>query len=465
MRPPSKIRAATNARKAKRSNCSEIGRPSLTRRRYEFDHAYRWPESHPLHFSTTGRFEMSISPAISVIAHLALLPAFLRLRGSETAASRDFSIACALSAIATVLLMAATSLSIPIVAMPGYAAMIAALFAILLGLRRLLASPVPTGVCAMLAFAAAAAGLLVDFGGQDSFGARMIVIAGCGAALLVVIGLPILEGRAKDKPAFRAVAIGLLTVAFTGFVQALGFTPETSASAASPVFDLSLAFLQLSFLPALFVAVILTIENRVIANLRTLLARDPLTGALSRRALIEDGERTIADCLAHHRPAAFLQLDLDYFKQINDHYGHACGDMALAHFVATVSAFLDGRGIFGRIGGEEFGIVLPDHTEQQAAAVAEAICHTVRDTPVGRAHQRIRLTVSIGIAAAAPGDTIMDVMIRADLALYDSKADGRDRCSIARQRHIDASARALAAAAAQLRQADTSHQDQLRHTA
>ncbi|MEZ0019342.1 putative signal transduction protein with EAL and GGDEF domain [Sinorhizobium fredii] len=59
----------------------------------------------------------------------------------------------------------------------------------------------------------------------------------------------------------------------------------------------------------------------------------------------------------------------------------------------------------------------------------------------------------------------MDVMIRADLALYDSKADGRDRCSIARQRHIDASARALAAAAAQLRQADASHQDRLRHTA
>lgn len=408
---------------------------------------------------------MSIFPAISVIAHLALLPALLRLRSSETAAARDFAIACALSAIAALLLTAATSLSIPIVAMAGYAAMIAAFVGIHLGLRRLLASPVSIGVCATLAFAGAAAGLLIDLGGQDSFGARMIVIAGCGAALLVVIGLPILEGQAKDKPAFHVGTIGLLTVAFAGLAHVLGFTPETSASPASPVFDFSLAFLQLFFLPALFVAVILTIENRVIANLRTMLARDPLTGALSRRALIEDGERTIADCLAQHRPAAFLQLDLDYFKQINDHYGHACGDMALAHFVATVSAFLDGRGIFGRIGGEEFGIVLPDHGEEQAAAVAEAICRAVRDTPVGRAHQNIRLTVSIGIAAAASGDTIMDVMIRADLALYDSKADGRDRCSIARHRQIDASARALAAAAAQLRQAEATHQDRLRHTA
>ncbi len=412
---------------------------------------------------------MSIFPAISVIAQLALLPALLRLRSSESAGAREFSIACALSAIAMALLVAATSLHAPLVAMPGCVAMISAFCAILLGLLRLMAPSASICFCATLAFAAAAAGLLIDVGGQDSFGARMIVIAGCGAALLVVIGLPILDGRAKGKPAFRAGAIGLLTVAFTGLVHAVASAPETSldlsASPTSLVFEFSLAFLQIFFLPALFLAVILTIENRVIAGLRTMLARDPLTGALSRRALIEDGERTIADCLAHHRPAAFLQLDLDYFKQINDHYGHACGDMALAHFVETVSAFLDGRGIFGRIGGEEFGIVLPDHTEEQAAAVAEAICRAVRDTPVGRAHQRIRLTVSIGIAAATPGDTIMDVMIRADLALYDSKADGRDRCSIAKHRQVDASARALAAAAAQLRQADVTHREQLRQTA
>jgi diguanylate cyclase (GGDEF)-like protein len=367
------------------------------------------------------------------------------------------------------LLGAAAALHVPLVAMPGFAALIAAFCAILLGLRRLIAATISTGACAALTSAAAAAAFLIGLSGQDSFGGRMIVIAGCSAALLVVIGLPILDGRAKDKPAFRAGVIGLLTIAFAGLVNAVGSTPETAldlfGSPASFVFEFSLAFLQIAFLPALFVSMILTIENRVIAGLRTMLARDPLTGAMSRRALIEDGERTLADCLGHHRPAAFLQLDLDYFKQINDHYGHACGDMALAHFVETVSAFLDGRGIFGRIGGEEFGIVLPDHTEEQAAAVAEAICRAVRDTPVGRAHQRIRLTVSIGIAAAAPGDTIMDVMIRADLALYDSKADGRDRCSIAKHRQIDASARALAAAAAQLRQAGVAHQEQLRQTA
>ncbi|APG85068.1 hypothetical protein SAMCCGM7_Ch2327 [Sinorhizobium americanum CCGM7] len=411
---------------------------------------------------------MSILPAISVIALFALLPALLRLQSSEKTGAREFSIACTLSAIATALLMAATARGFPLVAMPGHAVLIFAVFALFVGFRRLAEQSDSIGFSATLAFAAAA-GLLVDAGSQDSFSERMIVIAGCGAALLVVIGLPIVDGRIKDKPALRAGFTGLLTFAFAGLIHAVGSAPEASpdlsASPLSLLFEFSFAFLQIFFLPALFVAVILTIENRVISDLKTMLARDPLTGALSRRALIEDGERTIAQCLADHRPAAFLQLDLDYFKQINDHYGHACGDMALAHFVTTVSAFLDGRGIFGRIGGEEFGIVLPEHTEEQAAAVAEAICRAVRDTPFGRAHQRIRLTVSIGIAAAAPGDTIMDVMIRADLALYDSKADGRDRCSIARHRQIDASARALAAAAAQLRQADVPHQDRLRHSA
>lgn len=129
----------------------------------------------------------------------------------------------------------------------------------------------------------------------------------------------------------------------------------------------------------------------------------------------------IADCHARRRPLAFLLLDLDHFKQINDRHGHACGDMALAHFADVVSSFLGGRGVFGRIGGEEFGIVLPHHTEEQATALAEDICRIVRETPAGRGHRRIGLTVSIGIAAAAPGDTITDVMIRADLASTNPK--------------------------------------------
>ena len=195
--------------------------------------------------------------------------------------------------------------------------------------------------------------------------------------------------------------------------------------------------------------------HTVITDLKMAIARDELTGVLSRRALLDLGQRALTASLARQQPVSFLLLDLDYFKKINDRYGHAVGDAALGHFAGTVATCLTGRGTLGRIGGEEFGIVLPNHTEEAAFRLAEEIGRVVRDTPIGRFDRPIRLTVSIGLAEAVPGDTISDIMIRADMALYDAKADGRDRCTIAGRFQPDASARALAAAAAQLRTADS----------
>ncbi len=406
---------------------------------------------------------MSFLPAVSVVALLATLPVLMCF--GRTAGAREFSAACALSAAGIGLVALGTALRMPLAAILGCIALATAFVFIFLAFRRFLALPAPPALSMALTLAGGSAGLVTAIGSHGHFGTRIIVFAGIGAVLLLVVGLPALDRKAASMPAVRLAALGALTIAFAGFSHALG--PLSGIpSGASPgiAFEFSLAIMQTIALPSLFLAVVLTLQNRIIADLSTALARDELTGVLSRGALIKEGERIFSRCLSKDRPAAFLLLDLDYFKQINDHYGHACGDMALAHFAGTVASFLDGRGAFGRIGGEEFGIVLPEHTEEQAAALAEAICRVVREAPAGRAHQRIRLTVSIGIAAAEPDDTIMDVMIRADMALYESKADGRDRCSLARQRRIDASARALAAAAAQLRQADVSGQE-MRHTA
>ncbi|MDK1490312.1 GGDEF domain-containing protein [Sinorhizobium sp. 7-81] len=401
---------------------------------------------------------MSFLPAISFIALLLVLPVLLSLRRSTVAGVQFFCLACALSALAIASMMAAEITRAFLPAMLGYATLISASLFILLGFRGFLALSAPASLFPALALAAGAVGLVVSLNGYGGLGARVLIAAGTNSALLLVAGLAMLDRWPKAHPLSHAVIVASTAIGCAAVVYALGPWHQkaagASASHAAIAFEFGLAAMRVAFLPLLFLAVILTVQSRVIANLRITIARDGLTGALSRGALIEAGERIFVDCLTRRRPLAFLLLDLDYFKQINDHYGHACGDIALTHFAETVSAFLDGRGAFGRIGGEEFGLILPDHTEEQATALAEAICRTVRETPVGRVHQRIRLTVSIGIAAAAPGDTITDVMIRADLALYDSKADGRDRCTIARQRQIDASARALAAAAAQLRQSD-----------
>lgn len=408
---------------------------------------------------------MSFLPAVSALALSAIVPLLLSL-GRTAAGSRELSAGCALAAAANGLMAVAALLGMPLAATFGFLALIAAFVFIFLAFRRLLALPAPPAVFTAVALAAGTAGLVIALGGLGGSTTRVLVGSGLCGCLLLVIGLPTLDRWAAGRPAIRLAAVAALAIACMSLIHALGPMSAVALQAApSPGYAFSLAVLQTLGLPSLFLAANHTLRNRIIGDLRTAIARDELTGVLSRRALIEKGEGILAFSLSRRRPASFLLLDLDYFKQINDHYGHACGDMALAHFAETVSGFLGDRGAFGRIGGEEFGIILPNHTEEQAAALAEAICRLVRETPAGRAHQRIRLTVSIGIAGAEPGDSIMDVMIRADMALYDSKADGRDRCSLARQRRADPSARVLAAAAAQLRQADMSDQERLRESA
>ncbi|MDK1378318.1 MULTISPECIES: GGDEF domain-containing protein [unclassified Sinorhizobium] len=401
---------------------------------------------------------MSFLPAISLLALLMMLPVLLSLRQTAVAGVQFFCLGCALSVVAIASVMVADIVSAFFPVMLGHAALISASLFILLGFRGLLALSAPAFLLPALALTAGIVGLVVSLNDDGSLGPQLLIAVGLASALLLVAGLAALDRWPKARQACQAVIVISAAMGCAALVYALSpLHQKTGASAShtAVAFEFAVAAMRVAFLPLLFVAVIFTVQGRIIAGLRTTIARDGLTGALSRAALIEAGERVFANCLARNRPLAFLLLDLDYFKQINDHYGHACGDIALKHFAETVSAFLDGRGAFGRIGGEEFGLILPDHTEEQATALAEAICRTVRETPVSRVHQRIRLTVSIGIAAAVPGDAITDVMIRADLALYDSKADGRDRCTIARQRQIDSSARALAAAAAQLRQYDS----------
>jgi diguanylate cyclase (GGDEF)-like protein len=205
-----------------------------------------------------------------------------------------------------------------------------------------------------------------------------------------------------------------------------------------------------------FLGIILMLHGWMIASLRHMIAHDDLTGALSRRAFMTAFERMFSTAVGSGRQTAFMLLDLDRFKQINDLHGHAGGDAALVHFTQTVRETLAGRGILGRLGGEEFGIALVGVGRLEVTEIAETICTAVRTTPVRASKGTdIGLTVSIGIAMVDPGGSLADAMVQADVALYEAKALGRDRLSIAGSLHAAsvASARALAGAAAQMRAA------------
>ncbi|HTR83309.1 MAG TPA: GGDEF domain-containing protein, partial [Reyranella sp.] len=161
-----------------------------------------------------------------------------------------------------------------------------------------------------------------------------------------------------------------------------------------------------------------------------LAASDPLTGILNRRGF-EQAAQPLADaCQQNGRPLAVVIADIDRFKTVNDRFGHSVGDAVLQRFVAHVQAFVRDEDLFGRLGGEEFVLLLPNMSGGEAIALMERVREGVADAAAGLLPQG-GITASFGIAVmeGAKG-TLRDTMKCADKALYCSKVGGRDRVTL-----------------------------------
>jgi len=158
---------------------------------------------------------------------------------------------------------------------------------------------------------------------------------------------------------------------------------------------------------------------------------DALTGALSRRNFLALAEQELARASRYQLPLMVLMLDLDHFKQINDHYGHAAGDAVLQGFVKTVAAVLRESDLIGRLGGEEFAVLLPSTSADGGTALAQRIIESVRANPVEYAGEQIRFTVSIGGGCRGSETSFPALLSQADTALYRAKGAGRDRLELA----------------------------------
>lgn len=154
-------------------------------------------------------------------------------------------------------------------------------------------------------------------------------------------------------------------------------------------------------------------------ELRQMASTDSLTGLLTRRAF----DQAMFDALARGTSSAVLLIDIDHFKQINDRLGHAVGDEVLRAVTATIEA-AGPFGAVGRVGGEEFGVLLPGG--DGAPAIAEAVRQAVAAMAVP-GQPGLAVTVSIGLSMAGAGETTECWMKRADDALYAAKRGGRDR--------------------------------------
>ena len=166
-------------------------------------------------------------------------------------------------------------------------------------------------------------------------------------------------------------------------------------------------------------------------HLKSMVDTDELTQIASRRYFYTNSNNYFQLCLRNDMPLFLLSLDIDHFKKVNDTYGHQIGDEVLHFFCSNVSQCLRKSDIFGRVGGEEFGICAIDITSSGALELAEKIRHHIEITPFNKCEISINLTVSIGIAQLDKSDTTIETIVtRADKALYKAKESGRNRIEI-----------------------------------
>jgi len=186
--------------------------------------------------------------------------------------------------------------------------------------------------------------------------------------------------------------------------------------------------------------------DRLLRTIRTnqeqltrLATTDALTGLANRRHLLAELEKELRRTGRSGRPLSVLMIDLDRFKGINDHHGHAVGDEVLVAVAARCQARLRAIDLCGRVGGEEFVVLLPEADTRGATITAERLCADLAETPIDTSTGPLRVTISIGVAThqpqgPPPDETTDDdvtrraqlLLQRADDALYRAKAGGRN---------------------------------------
>ncbi len=175
-----------------------------------------------------------------------------------------------------------------------------------------------------------------------------------------------------------------------------------------------------------------TERRRFERELRHLADHDPLTGLFNRRRFEQELDRHVAEVARYGPRGALLVLDLDHFKYVNDALGHHAGDELILAVAALLQNRLRGTDTIARLGGDEFAVLLPNADRREAEHVANTLVEAVREeATVVLGDRRRRVTTSVGIAPFGRSDrTGEELLIEADLAMYEAKEAGRDRCAV-----------------------------------
>ena len=308
--------------------------------------------------------------------------------------------------------------------------LIAAAFAAYgLALRRFFGRPPRTGM--LLLSVGLALAVSVQWGLVDPDLTRRLIAISIVLAWILVFSAWTVYRSPGPRSAVRHVAGG--AVAFSAAIMAyravaLVFDPGQ----VSEVFQIThvqlLTYAVGGILPVVAtVGFLLLCTERSQLELERAARLDYLTDVYNRRAIEELGTRAIAAARRHGMSLSLLVVDLDHFKRINDELGHAAGDLALVRAVARIRESLRAEDLLGRLGGEEFIVLMPNTDGESAAAAAERIRASFSGQPLELGDRRRAVTLSIGVAVLAPADRHFSQLLqRADRAMYAAKNAGRD---------------------------------------
>jgi diguanylate cyclase (GGDEF)-like protein len=231
---------------------------------------------------------------------------------------------------------------------------------------------------------------------------------------------------------FMLFAQGALFLLHTPLIAILPRSMTTSSEMFGSVWLTVLSFEALLFTISVAFILLAMAKERTELRHRTAAMVDPLTGISNRRAFLQEA-RTLAERhINNPKPATVMLFDLDHFKSINDRFGHAVGDRVLEIFTGTTGRLLRGADPFGRLGGEEFAVLMHDAPAEEAAATAERIRQSFALVAREVEGHDVNATVSIGLAHCdGPSLDVSALLAQADRALYLAKEKGRDRVEVA----------------------------------
>lgn len=254
-------------------------------------------------------------------------------------------------------------------------------------------------------------------------------------AVLQLIGAAIVLSR-KSNRALDMALVGLMVLVALNFLSK-PFIALMIGSGGSPQGYLGSNYAAISQSTAAVLLIsnglliLLIIVRDMMADMTARSETDTLSGLLNRRGFEDRAEQARLLAVRAGAPAVVVVADLDHFKAINDTFGHAAGDLAIAAFGRVLKESFDFRAVIGRLGGEEFAVLLPGADLGVARGAAETARRLLRELTAEERGSDRPITSSFGIAAMEAGESLADVLRRADTALYEAKSRGRDRACIA----------------------------------